>query len=195
MSVTVEIGTEAQGIIATMTGLPWFKEYDDDIEACEFDMSERIAVRREGDVVSVLCETDFGAVDFLDPCAYNLFLKVLQQAKDDAEKIKSAINAYSTSQISELKCNIKGHEHCISYMFAMLPGVRYYIVFELNAAFKKALIFEGDFLYGRGNLLFARVLDEDSETSEKAAEGLLKAFLLAKKNGETFLDSKAPPVC
>ena len=50
-------------------------------------------------------------------------------------------------------------------------------------------------MYGRGNLLFARVFDEDSETSEKAAEGLLKAFLLAKKNGETFLDSKAPPVC
>lgn len=186
MSVTVVIGAEAQGVIAAMTGLPWFKEYDDDIEACEFDISERIAVRREGDVVSVLCETDFGAVDFLDPGAYELFLKVLQQAKVDAEKIKSAISTYSASQISQLKCNIEGYKHCVSYMFQVLPGVRYYVVFELNAAFKKALIFEGDFLYGRSNLLFARLLDEDSETNEKAAEGLLKAFLLTKKSGETL---------
>lgn len=172
MSQTVKIDAAAQDAIAEIVGMPWEKDYFDNIH--DKDSAHIATVTREGVSVRIyICDESLCSADLWSFEAEQIGQAILNAAKD-AKTFMKAQTEWSRSQMQRLNCEITGAQNMWGYGF-YVNGRHYEVNFTTNEKARACVI-----LNQAAKPIFQKVTDDVRKVSQEDAALVLKTFLLSK---------------
>ena len=171
-----EIDDEAKGIISALAGIPYVQEYVIEYDANRGEVA--VIANRDGPDVS-LRASDLSDLYFATRGDFHVFVEKLKTIRDDCTKIYGATRDYTASLLAKENESLMPVERGIVYEFHN-KGLTYQVIFSVGRPSHSVSITTGDFLSGKGTVVYMHVIDKGEPTDVKAAEAHLKAYLLKK---------------